>query len=84
MATAGEIMALRAKARRGLDVLTLPAVEPRWEAPAALTLVVRARARDEADRLIGRRGEVIEHLRPLAQRVGLRLGLPIAIEVIEA
>jgi len=60
------------------------AVDPRWEAPAALILIVRARGRDEAGWLIGRRGQVVEHLRRLAQRVSLGLGLRVAIEVIEA
>lgn len=59
-------------------------IEPRWDAPHALTLIVRARGCAEAGRCIGRRRGVSDPLEALAQRLGERLGLLIRVRVIEA
>ena len=57
-------------------------VEPRWEEADRLTLVVRVRP-DEAGRVIGASGRVVDQiLGPLVRRVGARLAVRVALEVI--
>ena len=71
-------------AARFVDDPASLSISTRWDAPNALTLVVRARGCAEAGRCIGRRRGVSDPLEALAQRLGERLGLFIRIQVIEA
>jgi predicted RNA-binding protein YlqC (UPF0109 family) len=69
---------------RLVDAAAVVTVTPRWDGPEVLTLVVNARGRDEAGRIIGKRGGMVEHLRCVAGRIGARLGLRVWVEVVEA
>jgi hypothetical protein len=71
-------------AARFVNDPALLSIAPRWDAPSALTLVVRARDRAETGRCIGRRRAVRDPVEALAQRLGERLGLRVGIEVVEA
>jgi predicted RNA-binding protein YlqC (UPF0109 family) len=70
-------------AARFVEDASAVAISPRWDAPHALTLEIRARGHD-VGRIIGRRRGVSDPLAALAQRLGERLGLLIRIQVSEA
>jgi hypothetical protein len=75
-------------AARFVDGPASLSISVRWDAPHALTLVVRARDRAETERRIARHGAVRDILETLAQRLGEclgeRLALLIRVQVPEA
>ena len=60
-------------------------IVPRWDAPDAIVLIVRAARGRDVGRLVGRGGAVVDALRLLARVVGMRGGVRgVDIEVVEA